>query len=176
VGSVFGQHTFPKAGVYKVQLAITDGLAEVTASAEVTVSSPGRVSASGTIPCPAGVFVSDKKRTGQAQLELNARHDGAAPSGVFRLSAPGFDFVADRFESLAIAKSEAHAAGTGTLNGQGPYSFSVDVWTANAGETEVPLARIRIHDLAQQRAVFDNDVFDGALQSMTGATMSFAAQ
>jgi hypothetical protein len=177
VGSVFGQHTFPKAGVYKVRLAIADGLAEVTTAAEVTVSSPGSVSATGTIPCPAGVFITDKKRSGSVQLELSGRHDGAVPSGTFRLTGAGFEFTAERFDSLAIGKSEAHAAGNGTLNGRGPYSFNIDVWTAAGqdGQAEIPLARIRIQDLAQQREVFDNDVFDGALQSMTGASLTFTA-
>jgi hypothetical protein len=94
------------------------------------------------------------------------------------LSSSGFEFVADRFESLAVSKSEAHASGTGTFNGARPFSFAVDVWTAPNGEGQppVPLARVRIHDLAKQREVFDNDVFDGALQAMVGASMTFSAE
>jgi hypothetical protein len=178
VGTVSGRHTFAKAGVYKVELTIADGLAEVASAIEVTVSSPGRVAASGTIPCPAGVFVADRKRAGTAHLELHARHDGAAPDGSFRLSGPAFEFVAERFESLAVSKTEAHATGTGTLNGERPYSFTVDVWTVPAaeGRPETPLARVRILDVAKQQPVFDNDVFDGALQAMTGASIRFVAQ
>ena len=177
-GSVFGQHTFGKSGVYKAKLTIADGEAETSAAVEVTVSAPGTVNASGTLPFPAGVFLADPKAAGQAQFSLTARHDGASASGGFRLSGPGFDFQSERIESLAISKAGAHASGTASLNGHRPYSFSVDVWTAPPaeGRPEMHMARVRVHDLARQRAVFDNDVFDGALQPLVGARLHFVAE
>jgi hypothetical protein len=177
-GSVSGRHTYGTAGQFKVTLAIADGQAEVTRSVEVTVSKPGTVSASGMVPCPAGVLVGDPKKAGQARMELNAHHDGAVPSGVFHLSGSGFDFQADHFETLAVSATQAHAAGSGTFNGQRPFGFTVDVWTTAAadGRPQQQWARIRVTDEAKQKNVFDNDLFDGALQPMTDARIKLDAR
>jgi hypothetical protein len=177
-GTVHAEHTFTRAGVIKVKLALSDGETEIGGSVELTVSSPGSVNATGTLPFAAGVLVVDPKASGQAQLSLNARHDGTSPSGGFRLSGPGFELQSEQIETLAIGKTEAHATGTATFNGQRPYSFSVDVWTSPAaeGRPEMHMARVRVQDLARQRPIFDNDVFDGALQPLTGARLQFTAQ
>jgi PKD repeat protein len=178
LGSVFGQHVYAKAGRYKVVLAVGDPEAEVTTSLEITVSSPGTVTASGHIACPAGVFVSDRTVSGIARFDLNARHDGATPSGTFRLSGPSFEFVAERFDSLAISATEANATGTGTLNGQRPYTFTIDVWKTPAadGGPRSHWARVRITDQAKQANVFDNDVFDGALQPFSGGRVRLVTE
>jgi len=177
-GTVLGQHTYRKAGVFEAQLTIADDQASVIAKASVTVTSPGHVTASGMIPFPAGVYVADPAAAGQAQLSLTAQHDGTAAAGGFKLSGPGFEFLSDRIESLAISDKDAHAAGVGAVNGRRPYSFSVDVWTSPAkdGRPEAHYARVRIHDVARQRALFDNDLFDGALNAMAGARVSFAGE
>jgi PKD repeat protein len=177
VGSVFAQHSFAKAGLYKVTLTIADGQSETSASASVTVSAPGSVNASGALACPAGVFVGNAKATGPARLELNARHDGAAPSGTFRLTANGFDFQSEQITTLAISGTQATASGTGTFNGQRPFSFDVDVWATPAadGRPAQKWARVRITDQAKQKGVFDNDVFDGALQPMADGRVDIGA-
>jgi hypothetical protein len=142
------------------------------------VSQPGSVNASGAIACAAGVFVTSPKTAGTAHFELTARHDGAQPSGTFRVSASGFDFTAEQITSLAISSGQASASGTGSLNGQRPYEFSIDVWTTPPADGR-PLqrwARLRITDQAKQKNVFDNDVFDGALQPMTEGRIEIGAR
>ena len=178
MGTAFGQHTYKKAGVYKAKLVLADGEGQATAAVEVTVTSPGSVTATGSIPCPAGVLIGNPDASGQAQMTLSARHDGAAASGTFRLAGPGFEFQSEHLESLAISPKEARVSGLGALNGRRPYSFTLDVWSASRaeGQPEQPLARLRIFDAATRRPVFDNDVFDGALQPMVGAKLSFVVE
>jgi hypothetical protein len=174
-GTVLGQHVYRSAGVFQPQLTIADEESSAIGRTEITVSSPGTVTAGGVIPYPAGVVTSDPNTAGQAQFSLTARHDGTAASGGFRLSAPGFEFLSDHIESLAISGKEAHAAGVGAVNGRRPYSFTVDVWTSPAkdGRPEAHYARVRIHDVARQRALFDNDLFDGALNALASARVTF---
>ena len=183
-GSVTGSHTYTAAGVYTVTLTVADDdnteSAPVASSQYVVVydSSAGFVTGGGWIDSPAGACVAADAPSGACSTSsggTNSSASGRASFGFVAEYLPGatvpsgnteFQFQAGRlnFHSTAYnwlvvqgGSGLAQYQGTGTINGQGGYDFTLTVYdhdlNSSCGSTDG--FRIQISN-ANGGVVYDN--------------------
>lgn len=182
-GVAEGTYTYPQAGVYVVQLTVTD---DDDASGQsphyeyVVVFDPdgGSVTGNGSVLSPATACSICNDMEGSARFGFTSgyKKPGAtAPSGNtrFQFTAGGLRFRSHDYDWLVVSGPKAQFKGWGTINGAGEYGFLV---TANDGERNggggVDRFRIKIWDRETDLVVYDNQVGDGENADATTAIES----
>lgn len=130
-GSIAGAHTYPAAGVYTIQVTVTDqgGLSDEETYEYVVVYNPdgGFVTGGGWITSPAGAYPADASLTGKANFGFNSKyqHGASVPTGdtQFQFKVADLDFHSTVYEWLVIAGAKAQYRGSGKINGAGDYRF-----------------------------------------------------
>jgi hypothetical protein len=166
-GVVSGNHTYASAGVYTVNLTVTD---DDNASDQpdepfryVVVYDPnaGFVTGTGSIDSPPGSYVSNASLTGKAVFGFVAKYRQGAevPTGNtrFRFHTADLDFSSTDYQWLVIAGARAQFKGTGTINGSGNYAFlltAVDGQISGGGGLDK--FRIKIWELGMGEVIYDN--------------------
>ncbi len=170
-GTVTGSHTYTEAGVYTVELSVTDGKAGTSAAAPqyTVVYDPngGFVTGGGWIASPAGAYTADPSLAGKATFGFVSKYrkGQTAPAGEteFQFHAGGMDFQSSGYEWLVIANSKAQYKGVGTINGAGSYGFMLSAIDGDLNKVKGPdTFRIKIWDRNNRDAVvYDNQVGAG---------------
>ncbi|MEM0449120.1 MAG: PKD domain-containing protein [Methanomassiliicoccales archaeon] len=162
-GSSTTQHTFTSPGVYLITVKVTDkdGGSDLAACENyVVVYDPttGFVTGGGWIWSPAGAYTADPTLSGKATFGFVSKYQKGAnvPTGntEFQFHVAGLNFKSSSYQWLVIAGTKAIFKGTGTINGEGSYSFMI---SAIDGGTKAPdMFRIKIWDAATGELVYDN--------------------
>lgn len=168
-GSVAGSHAYPTAGVYTLELTVTDkdGGSGDASFQYVVVYDPeaGFVTGSGWIDSPAGAYAADPSLAGRATFGFVSRYQqgASAPSGEtrFQFRIADLSFSSTAYDWLVVSGPKAQYKGSGTINGAGEYGFLL---TANDGEVSggggVDRFRIKIWDATTGEVVYDNQIGD----------------
>jgi hypothetical protein len=162
-GNCTGSILPAQADVYTLIVRVKDDDgAEGSASIMIVVYDPsaGFVTGGGWIQSPAGAYKADVYLTGKATFGFVSKYKKGAtvPEGntEFQFHAGGLNFNSSVYEYLLVnaAGITAQFKGTGTINGQGSYTFML--WATdngNSGDT----FRIKINDNNNAGAlVYDN--------------------
>jgi hypothetical protein len=166
-GSCSGTHIYTKAGVYTVQVTVTDD-DNGTANSKyefVVVYDPtgGFVTGGGWINSPAGacMLATCQGATGRANFGFVSKYQKGAtvPTGEteFQFKAGNLNFKSTSYEWLVVSGPKAQYKGEGTINGTGKYGFLL---TATDGQVQggggVDKFRIKIWDKVTGQVVYDN--------------------
>ena len=177
-GYVSGTHTYTAAGVYTVNLTVSDqtGLEAQSIFRYVVIYDPnsGFVTGGGWINSPAGAYVPNPLLTGKATFGFNSKYNRGAsvPTGQtqFTFHAAGMDFHSDNYEWLVVSGAKARYKGSGTMNCSGDYGFiliATDGQVKGGGGTDK--FRIKIWDKTKNhQVVYDNEL--GALEDADPTT------
>jgi len=170
-GTVSGSHAYTAAGVYTVNLTVTDkdgGIGANTFQYVVVYDgSTGHVTGGGWINSPAGAYLADLDLTGKATFGFVSRYKNGAtvPTGntEFRFQAGNLNFQSTSYQWLIVNQngSNAQFKGTGTINGSGSYTFLI--WATDGSPDTF---RIQITD-SNENAVYDN----GMQQAIGGGSI-----
>ncbi len=135
-----GAHTYQEAGVYTLNLTISDGAASDSTSFEyVVVYDPdgGFVTGGGWIQSPEGAYTPNPSMTGKATFGFVSKYKKGAdvPTGnsEFNFATADFRFKSTSYQWLVIAGSKAMFKGAGEINGQGGYGFMISALDGESG-------------------------------------------
>ena len=163
---VSGSHLYTNAGVYKINLTVTDkdGDLDRKSIEYFTViydANCGFVTGGGWITALQGSYQPDPTLTGKATFGFVAKYKKglSIPSGntEFQFHPAGMNFHSHTYDWLLIVGSIAMYKGSGTINGEGDYGF---ILTAIDGKISggVDTFRIQIWDKTNgDQIVFDNN-------------------
>lgn len=166
--TVTSNHTYTNAGVYLINLTVTDKDGDSDKQAldyYVVVHDPsaGFVTGGGWIIAQPGSYPADPTLTGKATFGFVSKYKNgqSIPSGntEFQFHAASMNFHSHTYEWLVIAGPLAMYKGTGTINGEGNYGFLL---TARDGQINggggVDTFRLKIWDKNNSDLiVFDNN-------------------
>jgi uncharacterized repeat protein (TIGR03803 family) len=143
-GSANTNHTFTAAGVYMVQLTVTDAcgasgsasqVGGIDAMVVVFDPSAGFVTGGGWINSPPGAYTANPALTGKANFGFESKYKkgASAPTGEteFQYKVGNLNFHSTSYQWLVVAGAKAQFKGTGTINNAGTYGF---ILTAIDGE------------------------------------------
>jgi hypothetical protein len=176
-------YTFTAAGVYYVQLTVTDPSGNYTSGTATQINSGGQlvneyivvydpsagfVTGGGWINSPAGAYAANPSLTGRANFGFVAKYQNGAkvPTGQteFQFQAAGLNFHSTDYQWLVVSGAQAQYKGTGTINGVSGYSFMLTLTDGDLlGGGKPDLFRLKITDAAGN-VVYDN--MQGASDSM----------
>jgi PKD repeat protein len=162
VGAATQAHTYAAAGVYTVNVTVSDPCASTSQEFQFVVifdPNAGFVTGGGWIQSPAGAYTANPSLTGRANFGfVSMYHQGASlPTGQtqFHFEVGDLNFHSADYDWLVVAGSKAQYKGTGTINGEGSYKFLL---TARDGEANggggVDKFRIKIWSAAG--VIYDN--------------------
>lgn len=166
-GTVAASHAYGVAGVYTVDVTVSDGdLTGTRSSAQdlpayVVVYDPeaGFVTGGGWIDSPAGAYAPDPTLAGRANFGFVSRYARGAtvPSGntEFHFKGAGFSFRSASYEWLVVSGTRAQFKGAGMINDTGDYGFML---TAVDGGTSSDRFRIKIWERATGTIIYDNEM------------------
>ena len=156
-GSVTGSYTFAEPGVYRVAMNVTDDrnvTASITnagdAEAIVVVYDPngGYVLGGGWFASPAG-----KLTFGYNSKYTNSKN----PKGEAQFSVGSMSFDASSLDYLTIAGARAQVAGSGKLNGDGPYEFLLSMIDGDQpGGGGVDRVRVKVWHKVTGQVIYDS--------------------
>jgi hypothetical protein len=163
-GSVSDSHIYSVAGVYAIDLTVTDkdGVASNQSIYQYLVvydPSAGFVTGGGWIDSPAGAYTPDPSLSGKATFGFVSKYKKGAnvPSGntEFQFKAGDFNFHSDTYDWLVVNQGGANAQfkGSGTVNGAlddngnaykfmlwagdgSPDTFRIKIWSEDASGVE----------------------------------------
>jgi hypothetical protein len=156
-GSITGTHTYTVAGVYEIILNVTDndGGSSTQTFQYLSVYNPtpqGLFSAGQKFISPPGAFSQNPNATGNVLFGLSYKYQGDIPVGNRQFTmdfiSGNFEFNATSVTSLIISNGLGTLRGSGTVNGQGTYTYLV------VGKEGANTIRIQIQDS------FGNSVYD----------------
>jgi hypothetical protein len=177
-GSASAKYSFPSAGVYMVQLTITDscggsGSADKILGLDAMVviydPSAGFVTGGGWINSPAGAYTPDLTLAGKANFGFVSKYKKGAPAPTgeteFNFHVANMKFNSTSYEWLVVSGARAQYKGVGTINGAGNYGFlltAIDGQLKGGGGTDK--FRMKIWRLSDGGIVYNNEmsVPDGA--------------
>jgi probable HAF family extracellular repeat protein len=174
-GSVSGSHVFGAAGVYTVNLELTDSTGRTASSArQIVVYDPsaGFVTGGGWFHSPIGAYKADQTMAGRATFGFVSKYlrGATVPTGntEFQFRAAGLNFHSNTYEWLVVAGARAQYKGTGTINGTGQYKFmltAIDGQVSGGGGVDRFRIKIWYRDanLEADVVVYDNQT-DAALE------------
>lgn len=172
-GAITASFTFNNAGVYLVTLTVTDGCGGTGTAdtvdgltALVVIYNPngGFITGGGWIDSPAGAYTPDPLLTGRASFGFVSKYKPgkATPDGntEFQFRAASFNFTSTDYQFMVISGAKATLKGTGTVNGQGTYDFTLQAidGQVNGGGGQDKF-RIRIKNGNQ--VIYDNEITSG---------------
>ncbi len=177
-GTASGSHTYSAAGVYALELTVTDddtgSGSSIYQYVVVYDSEAGFVTGGGWINSPAGAYAADPNLSGKVSFGFVSRYQSGAarPSGNTELQfkAHNLTFHSSSYEWLVISGARAQYKGEGTINREGSYSFLLTATDSNlTGDVEDrDKFRIKIWDKASGDVVYDNQM--GAADDADGST------
>ena len=167
--SVENTHVYTAAGIYTIQLILTDNDGGVGSAVYqyVVVYDPsaGFVTGGGWIDSPSGAYAPAPSLTGKANFGFVSKYNKGAtvPTGEteFQFHVANLNFHSTIYDWLVIAGPKAQYKGSGTINCSGNYGFML---TANDGQVKggggVDKFRIKIWDKATGSITYDNQMGD----------------
>lgn len=168
-GTISGSHPYAAAGVYTVTITVSDKIntTPVAQTFEYVVvydPSAGFVTGGGWINSPAGACQLSTACTGavgKANFGFNAAYKKGQtiPDGntEFQFQAGGLNFKSVSYQWLVVSGSKAQFKGTGTINGQGSYTFILTAADGDLkGGSSVDSFRIKI--TGSGGIVYDNQM------------------
>ncbi|WP_440956237.1 PKD domain-containing protein [Methanosarcina sp. Mfa9] len=164
-GTVSGTHIYSSAGIYQINLTVTDDDlgSNYSVSNYVVIYDPegGFVTGGGWINSPEEAYAPDPTLVGTANFGFVSKYKKGAtvPIGVtqFNFQVADLNFHSDEYDWLVIAGARAQYKGTGTINGEGEYGFMLTAIDAGlTPSTDVDLFRIKIWDKSTDAIVYDN--------------------
>jgi hypothetical protein len=167
--TVTGSHIYTEAGVYTLQLEVTDqaGDSDSAIFTYIVIFDPseGFVTGGGWIDSLEGAYAADPSLTGKATFGFVSKYKKGAdvPSGQteFKFHVADLNFHSDVYQWLVVAGPKAQFKGTGTINGAGNYGFMVTAVDEElTPSTDVDLFRIKIWDKDSGDAVFYDNQMD----------------
>lgn len=133
-GGCIASHTFTAAGVYTIQVTVTDDDGGTdTESTFVVVYDPsaGFVTGGGFIDSPMGAYKPDPALTGKANFGFVSKYQKGAtvPTGQteFQFKAGDLNFHSESYEYLVVSGARAQYKGVGSVNGMDGYRFIMTV-------------------------------------------------
>jgi probable HAF family extracellular repeat protein len=166
-GSVSGTHTYSAAGIYTVNVTVTDSTGRSTqVSRDVVVYDPsaGFVTGGGWIMSPPGAYRRDTTVTGRATFGFVSKYQKRAtvPTGntEFKFRAANLNFHSENHDWLVIDGARAQYKASGTINGSGDYKLMLTVVDGKLlGKGAVDRFRIKIwhYDAHLKANVVDYD-------------------
>jgi hypothetical protein len=181
-GTVSGSHAFSSAGVYTVTLTVTDNTGKSTQGYRTVVvydPAAGFVTGGGWITSPIGAYRPDPTITGRASFAFVSKYKKGAttPSGntEFQFQSAKLNFHSDQYDWLVVGGARAQYKGTGTINGQGNYSFLLTAVDGNLlGKGVADRFRIKIWhvdpDNSQDVVDYDNQIDSSTIGSNNEGT------
>jgi hypothetical protein len=168
-GSVSDCHVYTEAGIYTIDLKVTDddGDSGQSEFQYVVVYDPqgGFVTGGGWIDSPAGAYRPDPSLCGKANFGFVSKYKKGAstPTGqtefVFR--AGDLNFHSSSYDWLVVTGSNyARFKGSGTINGYGDYKFML--WAGDGPDT------FRIRIWTEDAAGVETDVYDNGRDQPIG--------
>lgn len=169
-GSVTGSYKFKSAGVYKLQMNVTDqnGLTSYANTnndldAIVVVYDPngGNAYGGGWYSSPAGALAADHAAEGKASYGFSVNYGNAAkPKGEtqFEFKVGSFEFNALNFDYLAISGAKAQFRGTGRIiGGQSGIGFIMTVIDGALDGSGIDRIRMKIYNRNTGHVYYDNE-------------------
>lgn len=157
-----GSHAYLAAGRYLVGCEITDAAGESDSGQsplELIVFDPsaGFVTGGGWIRSPAGASAGDPLFSRKANFGINAKYKRGAmyPQGSVYFKAQRMKFHSNAFQWLIVSGEIAQIAGTGRINGEGPYRFLMTARDVGRGR-QLDGIRMKIWDESNP----DNPIYD----------------
>jgi hypothetical protein len=161
-------HMYTSVGVYRIALNVTDddgGYDNESLESYVVVYNPdsGFVTGGGWIIALPGSYPADPTLSGRCNFGFVSKYKKgqSTPEGntEFQFQAGNLNFHSHTYDWLVIAGAKAMYKGTGTINGEGNYSFRL---TAIDGQIKggggVDKFRIKIWNEETNEIVFDNNM------------------
>ena len=168
-GKVSGSYKFNAAGVYKLQMNVTDqtGITSYANTcndldAIIVIYDPngGNAYGGGWFPSPAGALTSDPLAVGKASYGFSVNYKNAAkPKGEtqFEFKVGSFEFNALNFDYLSIDGSKAQFKGTGKIiGGQSGVGFIMTVKDGAIDESDMDMIRMKIYNRNTGYVYYDN--------------------
>ena len=169
-GKVNGSYKFGTAGVYKLQMNVTDQNGITTYAntngdldAIVVIYDPngGHTYGGGYFNSNAGALVSDPAAVGKASFgfAMNYFKNSTNPKGEtqFEFKLGNFEFNALNFEYLVINNSMAQFKGTGKIiGGQSGVGFTMTVTDGQLDGSGVDKIRMKIYNKNNGSVIYDN--------------------
>lgn len=158
---VTGTHTYTVAGVYTLQLTVTDkdgGTGQNSFNYVVIFdSTAGFVTGAGAIDSPAGAYPQDPTLSGRANFGFSVKYvaGDTAPNGgsQFKFRLADINFASTSYQWLVISGTKATFKGVGTNNGVGNYTFLVSTIDGSPDRY-----RIKITDNNTNTVFYDNEM------------------
>lgn len=188
-GACTASHTYTAAGIYTVELTVTDddGGSDSATYQYVVVYDPsaGFVTGGGWIQSPEGAYAPDPSLTGKANFGFVSKYKKGAtvPDGStqFQFHAAGFNFHSTSYDWLVVSGPKAQYKGSGTVNGSGDFGFLL---TANDGAINggggEDRFRIKVWDKSTGDVVYDNQAGEAldaaASQAIDGGSIVIHAK
>lgn len=169
-GSVTGSYKFNSAGVYKLQMNVTDQNGVTTYAntnenleAIVVVYDPngGYTYGGGSFASPAGALKSDPNITGDVSYGFTVNYYKGAvnPKGEtqFEFKLGDLEFNAVNFDYLSISGAKAQFKGSGRITGdQSGYAFIMTVIDGQLDGAGIDKIRIKIYNKNTDEIIYDN--------------------
>jgi len=164
-GSCTGSILPDEAGVYTLTVRVKDDdNGEGSASVMIVVYDPsaGFVTGGGWIQSAAGAYKPDASLSGKATFGFVSKYKKGAtiPEGntEFQFHAGGMNFHSVNYQWLVVnqAGTNAQFKGTGTINGQGSYTFML--WATDGGNSGDKFRMQITDDNNGDATVYDNGV------------------
>jgi hypothetical protein len=169
-GSCADNHVYSTAGVYTVNITLTDDDTGVATTqyqyAVVYDAGAGFVTGGGWINSPAGAYAANPSLAGRANFGFVSKYlrGATAPTGQteFQFKVGNLNFHSTSYEWLVIAGARAQYKGSGTINGSGDYFFLL---TAIDGQINggggIDKFRIKIWNKTTGGVIYDNQAGAG---------------
>lgn len=168
-GTVTGSYKFNTAGVYKLQMNVTDqtGITsyantngELDAIVVIYDPNGGYTYGGGWFQSPAGALVKDRTAKGNVSYgyTVNYYKGASKPKGETQFKFGDMEFNAVNFDYLAISGARAQFKGTGKIiGGQSGLGFIMTVIDGAIDGSGIDKVRMKIYNKTNGAVIYDNE-------------------